>query len=176
MKFCAFTILIAIVVTGESYAVELGPVSEYGFEKAPSTVKLELVRLFAPRGRGIVGRFKLTNNGNDEISFVGNRTATEIIAMQPTLDATAYATYHRAPEESNSSWLEMAQILGVSRAMRDSFTIEPGQKLYLDITLPNSPAYFDDEWLVQLPVSISDERHYINSTPFKASEIYESSK
>ena len=96
MKICTLTLLIGCIASPASDAAETGPVSEFGYEEAPNAVKLELVRLFAPRGRGIVGRFKLTNNGNDTITFVGNSTATEIIAIQPTLDATGYATFHRA--------------------------------------------------------------------------------
>ena len=175
MKICTLTLLIGCIASPASDAAEIGPVSEYGYEEAPNAVKLELVRLFAPRGRGIVGRFKLTNNGNDTITFVGNSTATEIIAIQPTLDATGYATFHRAGDKPDSPWLKMAQILGVSGAARQSFTAEPGQKLYLDITLPNSPAYFADEWLVQLTVSIFGEGQYVNSIPFEAGKKDDSS-
>ena len=159
--------LVLVSMSYHSAASDTGPDSEFGFEEASREIVLELVRLFLPRERGIVGRFKLVNGGKEILSISGTRSVADVISIEPSPDVTSNTTFHRTLKSSGAEWIGMAKPLSQTNAHPESIEIYPEQIQYLDIVLPHSPAYFENEWLVQVVVSVSGKSKYLNSAPFR---------
>lgn len=65
----------------------------------------------------------------------------------------------------------MTNLIAQDQTVPEAIEIYPSQIQFLDIRIPNSPAYSDSDWIVQIVTAIRGELKYLNSKPFNLRDV-----
>ena len=131
-------------------------------------LEFKLLKIFPGKNGLLTGRFKLANDSADIVTVWGQPSSMmEIIGLSPSQDVSAYATFVRLNETEKNDWITIPKPPNAAPIKALAYELYPGEIRYLDVLLPNASNKPKAELLVQLYLQLGEEKHHLNSSPFK---------